>query len=292
VPLVDYHSEIFARRTDDWDGAAEQYRDHPGDDYQVPTLIARDGVHPSNPEGTLDFSEQSLQINGYALRSYLTLHVYADVIRLVLQSDESWVAAETYWIAGVAVAACAVILWKRYGPAPKTARSSNRKSRARSPSPRRSRIAESAPAATAPAAPLTKPPPEPVATPVVAAKLQLLPAAGSTTSFLPVNGLEIDRFPFQIGRRPARHESQKVHPDLLLDDHQPYQVSRAHVGFFLTPEGDVLLRDLGSQLGVIVDGQLVGANAVRRELVLPPGEHHITLGNPDSRFRFRAIVSG
>ncbi len=85
VPLVEYHAEVLKRRPDDWDGALEKFRDAPGDEYNVPTLIARDGVHPSNPRDFQDFSERSLSHNGYALRSALTLSTYADVIRRVLQ---------------------------------------------------------------------------------------------------------------------------------------------------------------------------------------------------------------
>ena len=47
VPLTDYHAEILKRRPDDWDGATEEFSRYRG--YDVPTLISRDGVHPSNP---------------------------------------------------------------------------------------------------------------------------------------------------------------------------------------------------------------------------------------------------
>jgi lysophospholipase L1-like esterase len=87
VPLIDYHAEILKRRPDDWDGALEKFRDVPGDEYNVPTLISRDGVHPSNPQDYRDFSEESLSRNGYALRSALTLQAYADVIRQVLKRE-------------------------------------------------------------------------------------------------------------------------------------------------------------------------------------------------------------
>ena len=50
VPLVDYFAEILKRRPDDWDGSSAKFKNIPGGDYDVPTLIARDGVHPSNPE--------------------------------------------------------------------------------------------------------------------------------------------------------------------------------------------------------------------------------------------------
>lgn len=82
VPLTDYHAEILKRRPDDWDGAHESFRDASGDEYQVPTLISRDGVHPSNPRASAgDYSEEALRTNGYGLRSYLVLLKYAEVVR-------------------------------------------------------------------------------------------------------------------------------------------------------------------------------------------------------------------
>jgi lysophospholipase L1-like esterase len=84
VPLIDYQAEILKRRPDDWDGALPQFKDVKGSEYEVPTLIARDGVHPSNPRVYQDYSAASLRCNGYALRNYLTLQQYAAVIRQVL----------------------------------------------------------------------------------------------------------------------------------------------------------------------------------------------------------------
>ena len=86
LPLVDYSAQILQRRPEDWDGPLPGFRDSPGDDYQVPTLIARDGVHPSNPKPWVsDYSEEGLRHNGYTLGNYLTLLAYAEVIAEVLE---------------------------------------------------------------------------------------------------------------------------------------------------------------------------------------------------------------
>ena len=85
VPLVDYFAEVLRRRPDDWDGALNKFGDAPGDDYQVPTLISRDGVHPSNPRSHAgSFSDEALDTSGYVLRSYLVLMEYSRVIERVL----------------------------------------------------------------------------------------------------------------------------------------------------------------------------------------------------------------
>ena len=87
VPLVDYQAEILKCRPEDWDGALPKFKDVKGNEYEVPTLIARDGVHPSYPKSHQDYSDESLRCNGYALRSYLTLLAYADVIHQVLKEE-------------------------------------------------------------------------------------------------------------------------------------------------------------------------------------------------------------
>jgi lysophospholipase L1-like esterase len=80
VPLTDFHSEILKRRPDDWDGALNKFSQYNG--YDVPTLLSRDGVHPSNPKSCCDdYSEEGLKCCGYSLRNYLVLMKYADVLK-------------------------------------------------------------------------------------------------------------------------------------------------------------------------------------------------------------------
>ncbi|MBN1126734.1 MAG: right-handed parallel beta-helix repeat-containing protein [Sedimentisphaerales bacterium] len=79
VPLIDFQAEILSRRSDDWNGAMEKYDAYQG--YDVPTLLARDGVHPSNPKMFQDdYSPEGLANSGYVLRNYLTLMKYAEVL--------------------------------------------------------------------------------------------------------------------------------------------------------------------------------------------------------------------
>jgi lysophospholipase L1-like esterase len=86
VPLIDYCGKILKRRPDDWDGSLPQFKSVSGDAYEVPTLIAGDGVHPSNTKQFAnDFSEPGLNRNGFTLRNYLTLMAYSEVIEKVLQ---------------------------------------------------------------------------------------------------------------------------------------------------------------------------------------------------------------
>ncbi len=80
VPLTDFHSEILKRRPADWDGALDKFAQYRG--YDVPTLLSRDGVHPSHPKKYRDdYSEDALKCCGYSLRNYLVLMKYADVLK-------------------------------------------------------------------------------------------------------------------------------------------------------------------------------------------------------------------
>lgn len=87
VPLCDYFAECLKRRPDDWDGAAAKWKSYAT--YEVPTLIAGDGVHPSNPAKYAgDYSAEALRSNGFGLRNYLTMLSYAEVIRHVLSPEK------------------------------------------------------------------------------------------------------------------------------------------------------------------------------------------------------------
>lgn len=82
VPVVDYFEAVMSRRPDDWDGSQEPFKSGGKDTYDVPTLISRDGVHPSAPKQFAgDYSAEALRHHGYGLRAYVTLLAYADVTR-------------------------------------------------------------------------------------------------------------------------------------------------------------------------------------------------------------------
>ena len=84
VPLCDYFAECLKRRPEDWDGAAKKFEAYEG--YEVPTLISRDGVHPSNPRKHVgDYSEEGRSRNGFVLRNFVALRSYAEVIREALE---------------------------------------------------------------------------------------------------------------------------------------------------------------------------------------------------------------
>ncbi|MFW6158760.1 MAG: SGNH/GDSL hydrolase family protein [Planctomycetota bacterium] len=88
VPLIDYHAEVLRRRPDDWNGRLKQFDEGGWKGYDVPTLISRDGIHPSNPKKYKgDWSEEALNCSGYGLRNYMTLRMYYRVISRVFKAE-------------------------------------------------------------------------------------------------------------------------------------------------------------------------------------------------------------
>jgi len=88
VPLCDFYQACMDRRPEDWSGRHPKFKDVPGGTYEVPTLISRDGVHPSNPKKWRgDYSEEGLKHNGFVLRNYVTLMSYYDVLKKVVKPD-------------------------------------------------------------------------------------------------------------------------------------------------------------------------------------------------------------
>jgi len=87
VPLIDYYAETMKRRPDDWNGRLKKFADAGFKGYGVPTIVAGDGTHPSNPkEHKGDWSEKALSCSGFGLRDYMTLRMYYQVITKVFQA--------------------------------------------------------------------------------------------------------------------------------------------------------------------------------------------------------------
>lgn len=87
LPLTDFYAEVRRRRPKDWDGAQDTFKSYEG--YDVPTLLARDGVHPSHPQKYQnDYSDEALRNCGYSLRNHLVLMKYAEVVEALRASPQ------------------------------------------------------------------------------------------------------------------------------------------------------------------------------------------------------------
>lgn len=102
--------------------------------------------------------------------------------------------------------------------------------------------------------------------------------------------VHVSRLPFLVGRATARGESRPSHyPDLVIEDEEPFRLSRQH--FTIARNGSrLLVTDVGSALGTIVNGQAIGRHFMRDAAPLHRGENHILAGGEGSPYKFRVSV--
>jgi CRP-like cAMP-binding protein len=102
--------------------------------------------------------------------------------------------------------------------------------------------------------------------------------------------VEVDQFPFLVGRRPWPGEKvPKRVPNLLLDDRMPFRISRQHF-VIASDHGGLVVRDLDSALGTSVNGEPIGAHFPTDVAELRHGQNRIVAGGFDSEFAFAALV--
>lgn len=96
-----------------------------------------------------------------------------------------------------------------------------------------------------------------------------------------------DAFPFRIGR--SRHEERIPPNTLLIDDREPFHVSRRHCCIEMR-ERHVVLTDLGSHLGTTVNGKQIGGRSQYLTAPLELGSNEVCLGAESSPHRFVLTV--
>src|SRR5215472_8435145 len=97
--------------------------------------------------------------------------------------------------------------------------------------------------------------------------------------------------PFVIGRRPLAGEGlPSLQPDLMLDDTAPFRLSRNHFLIERRDEG-YHVRDLGSTLGTIVNGEPIGHYFRTDDASLRAGENEVIAGGMDSSFVFSVFIA-
>ncbi len=100
---------------------------------------------------------------------------------------------------------------------------------------------------------------------------------------LPQNPMEINNFPFRIGRDV---DDPLIHNDLSIPDAPPLQISRHHISFIQSGE-KIGVFDRGSHLGFSVDGKRFGGKHHKPgPLYLEGDEKTFVLGTEKSHFRY------
>jgi CRP/FNR family cyclic AMP-dependent transcriptional regulator len=103
--------------------------------------------------------------------------------------------------------------------------------------------------------------------------------------------IHVAKLPFLVGRIPVEDDAQPLRcPDLLIEDEEPFRLARQH--FMIARSGDrLLVSDLGSTLGTMVNGWSIGHHFMRDAEPLHRGENHVVAGGEDSPFKFSVFIS-
>ena len=101
----------------------------------------------------------------------------------------------------------------------------------------------------------------------------------------------LEKFPFRIGRLDVIGESSPFgNNDLSVPDGEPYQISRNHCSIE-EHSGRYFVRDRGSTLGTVVNGNRLSKKHKNLSEELVPGENTIVLGRHDSPHTFSVTVA-
>lgn len=97
----------------------------------------------------------------------------------------------------------------------------------------------------------------------------------------------LTKFPFNIGRVTSKLKGDLRRCDLMVEDQEPYTVSRNHCAILWVPTlSGFFVQDLGSRLGTIVNGLRIGRQTSKNMAPLERGDNEVALGASDSPFRF------
>ena len=126
----------------------------------------------------------------------------------------------------------------------------------------------------------------PVAAPAGWSSVRIQSGSSETRSGMPRRGIKITEMPFGVGRKPLRGEqAPRVGITLMFGDSKPYNLSRSH---FVIERGNnaLMIRDVGSQLGTVVNCERIGIDERNNAVPLHIGENEITAGGADTPFAF------
>jgi CRP-like cAMP-binding protein len=124
-----------------------------------------------------------------------------------------------------------------------------------------------------------------------APSIMLIATTDRARSFVGAELMPITRLPFTVGRKPSENEAAAViTPDLAIPEPAPYRLSRAHFSL-IARNGEVVVRDLDSTLGTIVNDRPIGRDFPTDNAPLQLGANTIIAGGEGSPFAFTVTLS-
>lgn len=123
-------------------------------------------------------------------------------------------------------------------------------------------------------------------------RLRLLPNSPEMEVQIGSDGVFVEALPFRVGCRAAPGEpASMTEAQLMLRAAGARQISPLHFAVE-EHEGRLVLRDLDSHLGTVVNGRRVAHFEQASQADLHFGENTVIAGGVDSPFRFRLVVEG
>ena len=132
---------------------------------------------------------------------------------------------------------------------------------------------------------------EMIEAPPLVPAITLLATTPGARAFVGAEPIAITRLPFTLGRQPGEGEVPPViTPDLAIPEPGPYRLSRAHFSL-IDQGGEVVVRDLASTLGTIVNDRAIGRDFPVDTAPLHQGDNTIVAGGKGSPFVFRVTLA-
>ena len=123
-----------------------------------------------------------------------------------------------------------------------------------------------------------------------AGALRLLPGSPAVESQIGQNGLEVKALPFRVGRRALPGEPARIDPaELSLQAGETFHLAAQHFAIE-DREGHLVVRDLGSALGTLINETRIAEFEEGLVAPLRIGANEIQTGGAESRFRFTPLV--
>jgi hypothetical protein len=134
------------------------------------------------------------------------------------------------------------------------------------------------------------PPAAPGAAPAIPS-IMLAAATDRAQFFIGADLISIARLPFTVGREPQEDEAAAfITPDLAIPEPPPYRLSRAHFSV-IARGGEVMVRDLNSTLGTLVNDRPLGRDFPVDSAPLHNGPNTLVAGGKGSPFVFTVTLS-
>jgi hypothetical protein len=122
-------------------------------------------------------------------------------------------------------------------------------------------------------------------------ELEIAAVTYAAKFYVGVAPIKITSLPFTVGRARGRHEpGPDAAPDLEVPEPEPFRLSRRHF-CLLADERDVLVRDLSSELGTIVNEIPLGRDFGQDTGLLHRGANRVVAGGAGSPFEFAVALA-